>query len=55
MIIFGGLYGQTKQAVQIALMNCASLLHIFSTGFDFTSSAIIGHDLGNGNLKSAVE
>jgi len=53
MVLFSGFLGKEQQAIQLLIMNCNSFAYIFSIGLSNASAAIIGQELGKGNLVEA--
>ena len=51
MIFTSGFFGVTAQAAQILLMNIMMLVHKFGEGMSMTAPALIGKQIGYGNVK----
>ena len=53
MILISGLLGVEEQAVQVILMTLVAYFFHFSNGFSFAASALIGQQIGKGDLEKA--
>lgn len=55
MVIISGYIGVNEQAATVIVMNLVGLLYAFGSGFDGAACALIGQQIGKGNLLKAKQ